>query len=268
MHIHYIVHEEQRPFSYLDFMRFEVDGQEYRMAHGTFRNNISRFRKEGLAEASYRSNIAFYTLRDVKFDKASRMVVTRNHTGVPIISAASESHSPVSSHPLYRIIRDLPLDKSSVHDIRLRFVSPQIYANTSTLISNKALGYDYTVNSKSHDIILPVWKIRDLLIKVTVHRTDTVSVVIGCSLNPVVLDINGIIRLTNALSVVEERLSRIVEGFGRAKDSKYDDKGVGIARVPLHSEWTVTMWHFGADASVEYSGDKFSLTWGTAELLD
>ena len=31
------------------------------------------------------------------------------------------------------------------------------------------------------------------------------------------------------------------------------------------SEWTVTMWHFGADALTEYSGEKFSTTWETAE---
>ena len=35
--------------------------------------------------------------------------------------------------------------------------------------------------------------------------------------------------------------------------------------IPAHSEWTVTIWHFGADASVEYSGEKFSVTWETAE---
>lgn len=46
MHIHHLVHDEQRPFSYLDFLRFEVDGQEYKMAHGTFRNNVSCLVKE------------------------------------------------------------------------------------------------------------------------------------------------------------------------------------------------------------------------------
>ena len=211
MHMHHLVHEEQRPFSYLDFMKFEVDGQEFKMTHGSFRNKVSKLKKEGLVEVSCRSNIAFYTLRNVKFDKVSRFAVTRNHTGDPIISGASVL-STVSSHPLYRIIKDLPLDRSSVHDIRLKFVSPQIYAIISSFISNKTTGYDYTINSKSKDIILPVWKIRDLLIKATVHRTDTVSIVIGCSLTPITLNINGIIRLTNALSIVEERLSRVVDG--------------------------------------------------------
>ena len=273
MEINHLVHEEQRPFSYLDFVKFEVDGEEYRMAHGTFRNNISRLMKEGLVEVSYKSNVTFYTLAGVKFNRTSRLAVTDNHRGVPISSSTSTPSSQISSNPLYRIIRDLPVDKTSVHDIRLRFVCPQIYAVTCSLISKNALGYDYTVNSRSKDIILPAWKVKDLLIKATIHRTDTVSVVIGCSLNPVALDINGIIQLTNALSVVEERLSRIVEearrfkGFSLISDCDHSSSaGRRDARIiPAHSEWTVTMWHFGADAFVEYSGEKFSVTWQTAE---
>lgn len=30
-------------------------------------------------------------------------------------------------------------------------------------------------------------------------------------------------------------------------------------------EWIVTMWHFGADASVEYTGERFSATWEIAQ---
>ena len=60
--------------------------------------------------------------------------------------------------------------------------------------------------------------------------------------------------MTNALSVVEDRLSRLVEGDAHI-----------ISTIPRYSEWIVTMWHFGADASVEYSGDKFSVAWEIAE---
>lgn len=290
MHIHYLVHEEQRPFSYLDFIRFEVDEQEYKMAHGTFRNNVSTFIKEGLVEISYKSNITFYTLRGVKFDKVSRIVMTGNHTGVLSSSAsvsllstgaASPSLTPssLSSNPLYRIIRDLPLDKNSVHDIHLRFASPQIYAIVSSSITNKALGYSYTVNTRSKDILLRVWEINGLLIKITFHRTDTVSIVIGCSLNPIPLDINGVIQLTNLLSVVEDRLSRIVESH-IDKNTVVADSFSGWYRyglgcgghirrhtIPSYSQWIVTMWHFGADALTEYSGQKFNVTWETAEKI-
>jgi hypothetical protein len=77
--------------------------------------------------------------------------------------------------------------------------------------------------------------------------------VIGCSPNPIAIDINGIIQLTNVLSIVEDRLSRIVEGSQMS------------VIIPPHFQWIITMWHFGADASVEYSGEKFSVTWEIAE---
>jgi hypothetical protein len=236
--------------------------------------------KEGLVEVAYKSNITFYTLRGKKFDKAPRLAMTDNHTGVCrssiSVSVPPPSVSSHSSSPLYRILKELPLDQSSVHDIHLRFVSPQIYAIIYSSISKRCFGSNYTINSRSKDILLPAWKIRDLLVKATIHRTDTVSIMIGCSLNPVTLNINGIIRLTNVLSIVEERISRLVEesrnvhGFG-AIDANvdYDSSSPGRRSyhniIPPFSEWTVTMWHFGADALTEYSGEKFSVTWETAE---
>ena len=131
------------------------------------------------------------------------------------------------------------------------------------------------MNTRSKDILLSTWKINDVLVKATIHRTDTVSVMIGCSLNPISLDINGLIRLTKILSVVEDRLSQLFDGSPGARDIKgfclirdSDSSSYAGCRnsiIPAHSEWTVTMWHFGADALTEYSGEKFSVTWGTAE---
>jgi hypothetical protein len=283
IHTHHIVYEEHRPFSYLDFIKFEVDGKEYKIAHGTFRNNVSSLIKEGLVEVSYKSNITFYTLRGVKFDKASRFAMTGNHTGVassPIsVSRAESVPASISSNPLYRILKDLPLDQSSVHDIHLRFVSPQIYAIIYSSISKRSFGSNYTINSRSKDILLRAWKIRDLLVKATIHRTDTVSIMIGCSLNPISFDFKGIIRLASALSIVEDRISRLVEGSLNAHGFNVIDGNIGLDSsspdrkkyhgiiIPPFSQWIVTMWHFGADALTEYSGEKFSTTWEIAENI-
>lgn len=139
------------------------------------------------------------------------------------------------------------------------------------------MGHYGTINTRSKDILLPAWKIRDLLVKVTIHRTDTVSIMIGCSLNPITLDFKGIIRLTNSLSIVEERISRLVEGSRNVSGFDVIDANIGLDSsspdrskyhgiiIPPFSQWTVTMWHFGADALIEYSGEKFSTTWETAE---
>jgi hypothetical protein len=165
------------------------------------------------------------------------------------------------------------LDKNSVHDIRLRFTSPGIYAIASLPISKNAQDYDYTMNTRSKDILLPAWKINDVLVKTTIHRTDTVSVMIGCSLNPISLDITGLIRLTKTLSVVEERLSRLVEGSQNlhgftvvgSSDNSSQIRHRLCGAIPPFFQWIVTMWHFGTDALTEYSGEKFSTTWETAE---
>jgi hypothetical protein len=41
--------------------------------------------------------------------------------------------------------------------------------------------------------------------------------------------------------------------------------GILSPLIPEHKDWLVTMWHFGVDASVEYTGEKFSATWEVGE---
>ena len=258
-HMRHMIYEEHVTFCYLDFLSFEVDEQEYRMTHGTFRNKIARLLKDKVVEVSCRSNLTFYSLKGEKFGRAKKRAVTGHHTGV----ACS------SSHPIYRLIRDLPLGTRSIHNIHLKFKSPQIYAIISSAISNNTLAYHYTVLNKSKDIQLLGWIVEDLIIRVAIHRTDTVSIVLGCSLDPVPLDVNGIIRLTSALSSIRERLSQIVEGRIGAREFENENLLSNVYRradiIPHYSQWIITMWHFGADASREYSGDRFSVAYETAE---
>jgi hypothetical protein len=82
-HIAYIVFQEHRPFSYRDFLHFEVDGSEYRMTHGTFRNKVSSLRKKGEVELAYPSHPCFYTLKNVHFGRPKLM--TDNHMGLDTI---------------------------------------------------------------------------------------------------------------------------------------------------------------------------------------
>jgi hypothetical protein len=253
IHIHHLVHDERTPFSYLDFMKFEVDGLEFKMTHGTFRNNISSLMKEGLVEVSYKSHITFYTLKGVKFGKARRIAMTRNHMVVTL-----HTTQQLSSNPLYRIIKDLPLEKNSVHDIRLKFHVPDIYRHVIVFrTTQSSLCNDYTINPVSKDISLPAWRMENLDLKVVIHKTDTISVIVGCSYCPIAVDVAGIIRLTNALAVVQERLSALVS-------QDYSNPS-NFNNIPDYMEWIVSMWHFGADSSVEYAGERFSSTWGIAQ---
>ena len=85
----------------------------------------------------------------------------------------------------------------------------------------------------------------------------------ACSLAPVAIDISGIIRLSNALTRVEERLSKVVHdclGISADNSSKHNK-----TIIPAHKSWIVTLWHFGTDSLVRYAGEKFEVTWEVAE---
>jgi len=169
--------------------------------------------------------------------------MTPYHTGVPYSFSSFSS----DNRSIYRLIQDLPIGKNALHDIHLRFNVKDIWSALSML--------SFKIDSVSKDIRLPVWDIRDLSIKTTVHRTNTVSVVVGGSYHPIAVDINGTIRLSNALTSVEERLSNLMQS------STSTGRQDGGRLVPDHMGWIVAMWHFGVDGLTEYTGEKFSCTW-------
>jgi hypothetical protein len=270
LHIHCLVCEKQGLFYYCDFMKFKISRSVINISIGAAR--------ERLVEVFCIPKNALYTLGRSKCDEYEEATVG-NPTGVSrscalVLSASTTLPLSLFFNPLYQIVNDLPLDKNSVHNLHLKFSSPQIYAIVHFAISNEDLGYHYTVNAKSKDIQLQAWEINGLKITVTIHRPDTVSVIIGCSLHPIALDVNSVIRLTDALSIVEGRLSCIVEGsYDRDPHlinglNFMDDRHVNICcTIPSYSHWIVTSWHFGADSSIEYAGQMFSTTWKTAENI-
>jgi hypothetical protein len=74
-------------------------------------------------------------------------------------------------------------------------------------------------------------------------------------MKPVVSDIGGLIRLSNALTRVEERLSRLVD------DSNQLLLSPKFHLIPDHNSWIVTMWHFGSDSLEGYAGERYERTW-------
>jgi hypothetical protein len=253
-HMKYITFAEKRPFSYLDFGRFKVQGKDYSMKHGTFRNKISRLVRYGVVELEYKSNVAFYTLKGINFgNKRNTMTpsMTPNHMGV---NSVIEPNSVIidnsyCSPPICGIIPDIPPDKNALHDIHYRFEVPDIW--NILYLSKK-----YKPNQVSKDIAVNLLNTSQLKIMTTVHRTDTVTVIVACSNTPVATDTHGLIRLSNALTRVEERLSRVVDECGRLLPSGYE-----AIPIPNNEAWEVTMWHFGYDSPLEYAGPRFCATW-------
>ena len=230
-HMASIVFSEGRPFSFKDFLHFTVDGKIYKMAPGTFRNKVLALKKNGEVELDYNSGIAFYTLIGHRFGKP----MTPNHTVVH------------HNDPTYNMLQNLPVDKHSIHDIRLRFNVPGIW----TLLSNNQ---HFNRNEKSQDIAIPSWIRNNVIVRIFIHKTDTVSVILGCSLHPIPLDFNGIIRFFNLLVRIEERLQSILNNSTPINSNKKYNS------IPDYRKWVVTMWHFGRDASVEYAGERFCIS--------
>lgn len=193
MHIQRLVRVETKPFCYRDFLNFEVNGKKYTMTHGTVRNKISQLIKNGYAQLEYYSGPAFYSLKGVNFTKPKQKM-TDNHTVVPQLSSVSS----------VSFIDSLPADKHALHDIRFRFRVDNIWTVIST--THPELG----PNEVSKDISLEAIVTHDLTIKTTIHHTDTVSVMVACSQTPVAVDLKGLVRLSNALTRVEERLLRYI----------------------------------------------------------
>jgi hypothetical protein len=147
------------------------------------------------------------------------------------------------------------MERRALHDIRFRF---EVHGICSLLSINSQV----TVDPMSKDIRLKSCEIDDLLIKTTVHKTDTITVIVACSCQPVAIDISGIIRLSNALTRVEEVVHDCLNISADNSRTTYNQQKVII---PTHNDWIVTLWHFGTDSLVRYAGEKFEVTWEVAE---
>jgi hypothetical protein len=248
----YIVQEENRPFSYTDFVpTFTVDNKSYPIAKTTFRNKVSILRKEEKIAVAYYSSIAFYTIKGIGFDKPS--IHDRTGVELPLPLSIPPELAYVKNDPLYRSIRTLPFGQKSLHNIRLRFKAKGLWSAISSCSSSV---YKCKMNVKSKDVTLPRIAIDKLGLCVNVHRSDTVSIIVSCSYGPITVDVNGVTRLSNALAAVHKEVSE----FAVVNDN------VSIL-IPDYMEWIVTMWHFGADATVEYSDEKNYRRWGIAEKI-
>jgi hypothetical protein len=244
-----IVEVEHRPFSKIDFVpKFKTGGIEFPIKEGTFRNDISKLLRDKKIRVVCYSPQGFYTIGE----QESLVTMTPSRTGVmPLHNRQKYRH--LSNDPVYRAIQNIPFGKSALHDIRLRFKVDCIWSK---------MPVEYNRSLRSDDIQIPPWpcKIKGLDIRVTVHSTDTVSIIIGCSYSPVAVDVSGVVRLSNALSTVQERLSNIVNTNTHGQSSRNI-----ITVIPDHMSWIVTMWHFGVDSSITYDREMFYTSWEVAE---
>ncbi len=246
------------------------------MEHGTFRNKISKLNKNGIVELKYNSHIAFYTLKGDNFGKSS---ITHDHTGGTInynnsrrninndISITNHNHKSGNGY-LYDLIMNLPLDHNSIHDIPLNFKAKGIWSTLYNHYNNNTYSNpELSMNIHNKDILFPTWKVNNnTLIRVTVHKTDTVSVIVACSLRPIPINFDGISKFTEMLTRTEERITNMMKNIENDYDKTNDSLNSGNSNttatinIPHYNTWIVTMWHFGADSRLQCTGEKFSIT--------
>jgi Fe-S cluster biogenesis protein NfuA len=140
--------------------------------------------------------------------------MTDNRTVVPPVSSVS-------------FIDNLPSERHSVHDIRLRFKIDGIWATI------RRTHPELIPNEVSKDISLIPILMYNMEAKTVVHHSDTVSVIVSCSMNPVVVDHGGLIRLSSILTSVEERLLAAVTGCSHTTTQLLQ------IHVPKHNSWIV-----------------------------
>ncbi len=225
-HIEQIVLRQSRAFCSVDFRPFEYDGEKYNPAYGTVRNTLCKFKKKRWIIFQFLSGNAYYSLPGHNFTKE----VTLDRVGVPLIGRQT---------PLYKWLRYRPREKQSLHDIRLIFVAKALWNSVCQKFSEK-------IDASNQDLQLDSLKFSDdIIVKVIVHHSDTVSVAIACSYRPFVIDIPDILYLIEILTRVETKLADLC---GRS------------VTIPRYTTWVAKMWHFGFDFLDRYDGEKYHVT--------
>lgn len=258
-HIQHIVNNEHRPFSYIDLRHFEVNRCLYNPKYGTIRNKLSKFSQEGKIELCYIDTIAFYSLPGKKFGKYKLM--TNDTTDIiNYNNSKHELYKAIRKHHMYNIIKDIVFGKTKLHDIHLSFKADGLW----NYLSNVDY-YKKRTNSKK-SISFGYYPIEWYLsIRVFVQHTDTVNVIVRCSNNPIICDFDGIMRLSDALTRIEERLSAVVnDPNNKTFNAEYNPSEI---KIPNKDDWKITLWHLHRDSYEEYSEEKFHCSWKEAKNL-
>jgi len=207
-----ICRDERRPFSFKDSD----------LNHGTFRNCIRILMKHGLAERYDLSSLAFYWI-----------------TGIPE-PASAVTAPPMVGTDLVDLLARIRVGDRAVHDLRLRFTAKGIYQTVPTEICRR--------NPTSGDLTLAPLDIGLRRGRIILHVTDTVSVILGCSLDPFPLTIAGFGELAAFLGALRIRL--------------VEECRSPTVKVPDVTSWTLVHWHYGRDGRNEVAGPRFSVTVG------
>src|SRR3954454_12538231 len=99
----------------------------------------------------------------------------------PIAGTFGYTHISSKQRTFLQFLREIPMDKPAIHDIRLSFSFKPLWSILSASSSSWIKNIDTQSNK---DITLYDIDQGDHIIKTTVHKSDTVSVIVACTLTP------------------------------------------------------------------------------------
>jgi hypothetical protein len=104
------------------------------------------------------------------------------------------------------------MDKPAIHDICLSFSFNHLWSITATISPSSPLIKNID-SCSNKDITLHDIDLGNHLVNTTAHNTDTVSVIVACTVNPIPIDMFGLVKLSSSLVRVEDRLQLLVGEF-------------------------------------------------------
>ena len=136
--------------------------------------------------------------------------------------------------PIYNWIKNRPVNKQALHNIRLNFESNGIWDIFSKV-------YPDRIEHNSQDIRLsPLTFFGYIDVTITIHHTNTVSVAISCSCKPIAVDAKDIMQLFEALPRTEVHITTIVDNYCRGNNIQ----SLPLSKaptIPSYRNWIVRM---------------------------
>jgi len=200
--------KEHKPFSVLDFPE---------LSKGNFRQIILKL--HDVVELVYKSRPCFYKIKGIELVGDSHKITHRVMGGESLC-----------------MLQNLREQPAMIHDVKLKCES-----NIHSILKKN----DASIHPNNHSIKLNFPSTDNNIIAKLLVYPKTVQVEIGCTFNPFVYDISGVLHLTSFLGEIRNYV-HFLTNFE--------------VILPPVAEWMITHYHFGKDGSEGYDGQMFHRT--------
>lgn len=215
----------------------------FRYKAGTIRNAFFHLKKIGLIELCYRTIEAYYRLKD--YSNLKQSAVTLTH-----MEGKAFARTKHLGFNFYSFIDSIELEEiAKVHDINLSLKVPSSYESARKLHSELA-----TASKYASIFIFKIKWLKNRHANVNIHRTDSITIQVGCTNNPIETSIEGLTSLAAFLGEVRYRILELLNQINNQ---------IGEKNFPEVGSWIVTQWHYGRDSKYEISGPGFNVTFRT-----